>query len=1033
MTVSSTTAKVTLAGNDSTTTFNFSFTIYANTDLVVTFTNSSGVESTLSEGSGTSNYSVSVSSYPGSGSITWPASGSTKLQSNEKITIKRVLPLTQTIDLQNQGGYFPDVQEQGFDRGVYLSQQIDEEVDRSIKIPVSSATSIDSTLPAPTADTVIGAWNSDADAIVAGPTVANISSAESNAVSAAASAVTAAAEASAANPKYTFSTTTSMADPGAGTLRYNHGTVASVSAIALDDTTADTGNPDIEAWIASWDDSTSTVKGWLRLVEPATPANYAVFHITGLTNNSGWVQLAVTHVDSNGTFGNGDSIRVMFSRTGDKGDTGAQGIQGDQGDEAGVLPYVFATSTSDADPGAGKLRFNNGTLSSVSQIFIDDQSNSSGNPDVSALLLTWDDSTNVSDKGTIVVSKKSALQNYFIGRLTSLVDASGYVKLVVTHVTSNGSFSADDDLLVEFQRTGNAGSLDDPMTTRGDMIVRNSSNTTARLAVGSGSTVLKSDGTDISWGYTVGTSANNLVQLNGSAALPAVSGANLTNLPASGGTIDLTASGAVTAGKTLILNSNGTVSQIAATSITQVIGSSYTPTNETAGEGGFVDYNTTADVFMFVNRSTISGSNICRASVLSLNSSMAITETEAPITCGGSGAVYSVRYSAVHDRLLAHYQNGGSPYEASINTVSYSVSNGLDVDGTSNLSSDNRPYGSSIFMGTSDNTIASIYQYANTPSGGYIRFGGLTTGSDAASDSYASDGESDSAISTGGESNRYYSTPIWFPDEARLILLTHGYHSPTDYRVRLGYGSVTGSGGSASYSELGEDNWSDSDRFDYQGCVRYNSDLKRAIWFDGKYLRSISMNGGYNKSSLFELQSGYPSVDGWCLVGIPGTSKIVCFAGDSADGSKLSYWVVTVTTGTNAASDSFTKDSGPNQISTEVPYYNLTAAYSPDVDGFVVRLPQNSAASKTYGVRVARTSTNVTSSNFIGFASNSASDGGTVTVQLPGAVATPTQGSLTVGTKYYVKNDGTIGTSDQSLGIAGRAASSTKLIVEERA
>ena len=521
-------------------------------------------------------------------------------------------------------------------------------------------------------------------------------------------------------------------------------------------------------------------------------------------------------------------------------------------------------------------------------------------------------------------------------------------------------------------------------------------------------------------GLTIGT---DVLAPNGSAA-------NLTNLPASGGTIDLTASGAVTAGKTLALNTNGTVSQIAATSVTEVIGSSYSPTNETAGEGGFVGYNTTADVFMFVNRSTISGSNICRASVLSLNSSMAITETEAPITCGGSGAVYSVRYSAVHDRLLAHYQNGGSPYEASINTISYSVSTGLDVDGTSNLSGSNLPYGSSIFMGTSDNTIASMY--GNT-SNLYLRFGGLTTGSDASLDSYASDGESDAGISTGSGSARYYHTPIWFPTESRLILLTHWYHSPTDYRVRLSYGSVSGTGGSASFTEIGEDAWDDSDKFDYAGHVRYNSDLNRAIWFDGKHLRSLSMNGGYNKSSLFELQSSYPSVDGWCLAAIPGTNKIVCFGGDAADSSKLSYWVVTVTTGTNAASDSFTKDSGPNQISTDVPYYNLTAAYSPDVDGFIVRVPLNSAASKTYGVRVARTSTNVTSSNFIGFASNSASDGGTVTVQLPGAVATPTQGSLTVGTKYYVKNDGTIGTSDDGYGIAGRAASSTKLIVEERA
>ena len=38
------------------------------------------------------------------------------------------------------------------------------------------------------------------------------------------------------------------------------------------------------------------------------------------------------------------------------------------------------------------------------------------------------------------------------------------------------------------------------MTTRGDIIVRDSSNATARLAVGSANTVLKSDGTDVSYG-----------------------------------------------------------------------------------------------------------------------------------------------------------------------------------------------------------------------------------------------------------------------------------------------------------------------------------------------------------------------------------------------------------------------------------------------------------------------------------------------------------------------------------------------------
>ena len=41
--------------------------------------------------------------------------------------------------------------------------------------------------------------------------------------------------------------------------------------------------------------------------------------------------------------------------------------------------------------------------------------------------------------------------------------------------------------------------LSDPMTTRGDIIIRNASNVTARLAIGSSGKVLSTDGTDVSW------------------------------------------------------------------------------------------------------------------------------------------------------------------------------------------------------------------------------------------------------------------------------------------------------------------------------------------------------------------------------------------------------------------------------------------------------------------------------------------------------------------------------------------------------
>ena len=206
---------------------------------------------------------------------------------------------------------------------------------------------------------------------------------------------------------------------------------------------------------------------------------------------------SATFTDSTGALAL--SLGIPTGATGSTGNTGAAGSDGTDG--AGGLLYTFSTTTSDADPGAGVIRLNNGTLGSVSQIFIDDSTAASGNPDVSAFILTWDDSTQTSDRGQVTITKKAAQQNFATYKISGAsTDASGYVKLAVTHVVSSGSFSNSDAVLVSFVRTGNAGSLADPMTTRGDIIVRDSSNATARLAAGSANTVLTSDGTDPSYG-----------------------------------------------------------------------------------------------------------------------------------------------------------------------------------------------------------------------------------------------------------------------------------------------------------------------------------------------------------------------------------------------------------------------------------------------------------------------------------------------------------------------------------------------------
>lgn len=177
MALTSAVCKVQANGNGSATVFSFSpMRIFSSSDLVVTKRTSAGVETTLTEGTGTSNYSVSVSSYPGTGSITYPASGSGRLATGESITIERVIPLTQTTDLESQGVYSADNIEAALDRIVAQVQQIDAVQDRSLRVPTSDSNPT-VTLPTSTerASQLLG-FDASGNPIAAQPSSATISS-----------------------------------------------------------------------------------------------------------------------------------------------------------------------------------------------------------------------------------------------------------------------------------------------------------------------------------------------------------------------------------------------------------------------------------------------------------------------------------------------------------------------------------------------------------------------------------------------------------------------------------------------------------------------------------------------------------------------------------------------------------------------------------------------------------------------------------------------------------------------------------------
>jgi|GEM_PF-3765822 len=193
MTLSNAPAKEIKNGNGVTTVFSFTFVINAAPDLKVYL---NGSTTPLVEGTGTTNYSISVADYPGNGSITYPATLGTELATGDTLTLARMVDLDQETDLQNQSQYKPETVEATFDYGRMVDLQQQDQIDRSIKAPISDNSGANYEFPIPVANTVIGIWNAAANAILEGPTASQISGAEASAIAAAASAVAAAASAS---------------------------------------------------------------------------------------------------------------------------------------------------------------------------------------------------------------------------------------------------------------------------------------------------------------------------------------------------------------------------------------------------------------------------------------------------------------------------------------------------------------------------------------------------------------------------------------------------------------------------------------------------------------------------------------------------------------------------------------------------------------------------------------------------------------------------------------------------------------------
>lgn len=122
---------------------------------------------------------------------------------------------------------------------------------------------------------------------------------------------------------YTFSTTTTDSDPGAGRLRLGSATQNTATVIRAD--LADSSGATVTTILDALDDSTSTVKGYLRLTAVGDGTKWLLFSVSAVASATGYRNITVAPVASSAAspFADGDEIALTFARTGDKGDTGA--------------------------------------------------------------------------------------------------------------------------------------------------------------------------------------------------------------------------------------------------------------------------------------------------------------------------------------------------------------------------------------------------------------------------------------------------------------------------------------------------------------------------------------------------------------------------------------------------------------------------------------------------------------------------------------------------------------------------------------
>ena len=502
-------------------------------------------------------------------------------------------------------------------------------------------------------------------------------------------------------------------------------------------------------------------------------------------------------------------------------------------------------------------------------------------------------------------------------------------------------------------------------------------------------------------GYAPATSGTSLLYGNGSGGFSnATVGTGLTfaggtlSASSAGQSIQATASGSLSDGSKVIVNSDGTVSVVGTTVLaTPTVGSTVafnsTGTNYTSAVYDPINakvviaYSIDSSYYGYVVVGTVSGTSISFGT---------------PVVFNSSTTVYiSAVYDPINSKVVIAYRGTSNYGYAIVGTVSgTSISFGTPVTFISSTTA----YISAVYDSTNSKVViayygTSEYGYAivGTVSGTSISFGSATT--------------FNSTATTG---------------------IQAGYDS-TNSKVVIAYGQGASAYGTAIVGTVSGASIS------FGTPVTFNSA------YTGTY-KSVAYSPVYNKTVIAYLNSFN---NGIAIVG-------------TVSGTSISFGTPATYAAGNSSSPNITYDPFAQQLMLAYELYNqsnvtictisgtsisfstpvvflsgtpnqLSVAYDTNKLKMVIayRAPTTGYGTTTI---VSTVVSNLSATNFIGISNGAYTNGQTATVQIIGAVD-DAQSGLTAAQAYYVQANGTISTTPDSPSVfAGTAISATKLIVK---